>query len=247
MSKRKKETRGNKRSGAGISANMLLEMFCAMPSEAFTEIEICAALGVRGREQLRDVARALKKLIDGGAVMRGPEDKFMLNKALVENAPVGKVAMTAGGTIYVMMGEDTRDVFVQQRYSMNCLPADKVRVVITKKSKNGSKPEGIIVDVVERANKKYVGELEIKNGTAFVQADGGRIPDVYIPIRELKGAEHGQKVLIRLVDWPADARSPLGEIVDVLGDSGDNDTEMHAILAEYDLPYTYPKQVEDAA
>ncbi len=247
MSKRKKESRGKKRSGAGINANMLLEMFCAMPNEAFTEIDICTALAVRGREQQRDVSRALKKLIDGAAIVRASQDQYALNKVLIENAPKGKVDMTSNGTIYIVMEEGGRDVLVKQRYSMNCLPADVVRVVITKKSKNGSKPEGMIVSITQRANKRYVGVLEIKNGTAFVQSDTGRIPDIYIPIRELKGAKDGQKVLVRLVDWPDTMRSPLGEIVDVLGNSGDNDTEMHAILAEYDLPYVYPKEVEQAA
>lgn len=226
---------------------MLLEMFCAMPSEELSEIKICTTLGVHGREQQRDVTRAIKKLSELGHIIRTGDNKFVLNSKSLEDAPVGKVAMTASGTIFVMLGDGTKDIKVSQRHSMHALPNDLVRVMLTKKSKNDSKPEGIIVEITERANKKYVGILELKNNTAFVQADNGRIPDIYIPVRELKGAKNGQKVLIRLLDWPESMRSPLGEIVDVLGDQGDNNTEMHAILAEYDLPYSYPVAVEQAA
>ncbi|MFI3266971.1 MAG: VacB/RNase II family 3'-5' exoribonuclease, partial [Rikenellaceae bacterium] len=246
MTKKKKQQRG-KKSSSSISTNMMLDLFCSLPEEAFSEPELCHALGVRGREAQRDVARALKKLCALDLISCNPYNNYKINRSQIVNSPIGKVSTTSSGTIYVMLEDGSRDILVQQRYAMRALPQDSVHVVITKKSKNGSKPEGIIVGIAARANKKYVGILEIRNNTAFVIIDNGRIPDVYISMRELKDAKDGQKVLVRLVEWAEGMNSPLGEIVDVLGNSGDNDTEMHAILAEFDLPYSYPKEVEAAA
>lgn len=109
-------------------------------------------------------------------------------------------------------------------------------------------PEGEVIEILEHSDKKYVGVLELSDSFAFVKVDSRKFPtDVFIPLRDLKGAKDGQKVLVRVTEWPDTMKNPAGEIVDVLGTPGDNNTEMHAILAEYDLPYTYPKEVEQEA
>ena len=112
----------------------------------------------------------------------------------------------------------------------------------------GGNPEGEVVEVIERSPKKYVGVVERSDNFAFVHVDSRKMAhDIFIPERSLNGAKQGQKVLVNIVGWPDTMKSPEGEIVDVFGTPGNNNTEMHAILAEFDLPYSYPQEVEQQA
>ena len=102
--------------------------------------------------------------------------------------------------------------------------------------------------MIERSPKKYVGVVERSDNFAFVHVDSRKMAhDIFIPERSLNGAKQGQKVLVNIVGWPDTMKSPEGEIVDVFGTPGNNNTEMHAILAEFDLPYSYPQEVEQQA
>ena len=108
-------------------------------------------------------------------------------------------------------------------------------------------PEGEVVEVLERANTTFVGTVEISQFTAFLIPSRKTPFDLYIPKDKLNGAENGQKAIARILDWPENAHNPFAEIIEVLGDAGNNNTEMHAILAEFGLPYKYPEKVEQAA
>lgn len=129
----------------------------------------------------------------------------------------------------------------QAKFSRKAAPAKKQKVqvkpVIIKSNREVILPEDII-------GKNFVGVFSTNNNVAFVKVDNRILTnDIYIPLDKLKGATNGQKVIVKVVDWPDNARNPIGEIIDVLGDAGNNDTEMHAILAEFNLPYSYPDEI----
>ncbi|NJO69634.1 MAG: RNB domain-containing ribonuclease, partial [Bacteroidetes bacterium] len=105
-----------------------------------------------------------------------------------------------------------------------------------------------MIEIIERARKTFVGTIEISKNFAFLVADGKQMPyDLFIPLRSLKGAKSGEKAIARITEWPAGGKNPIGEVIEVIGFPGSNETEMHSILAEFELPYKFTEEVENAA
>ena len=160
----------------------------------------------------------------------------------------GVVDMAASGAMYVQCEELDSDVFVHQRNTRNALNGDRVEVIVTHTSRNGAK-EGEISKVLERSPRCYAGRVEIASRTmAIVVPDSRKMPvDIALSLKKYPNLKQDDKVAVRITDWRDGDRLPQGELVDVLGASGDNDAEMHAILLEYNLPYKFEEQVEKAA
>ena len=155
--------------------------------------------------------------------------------------------MTATGSIYVRVEGEEKDIFVNQRNTANALNGDRVEVVVMHRGRDG-KMEGEITRIVERSRKPYVGIAEVGAHQIFVRADSRRMPmDIYLSKRLYPDVKDGEKVVVRIADWAEGSKSPVGELIERLGMAGNNDTEMHAILAEFGLPYVYPAAVEKAA
>ena len=144
--------------------------------------------------------------------------------------------------------EDGSDsLFVAERNSLHAMNGDKVRVQIFARRKSQT-PEAEVVEILERADNRFIGILSVGKNHAFLLTDSKTLAnDIFIPKDKLQGAKDGQKVVAKITKWPEKANNPEGEIVDILGDAGDNTTEMHAILAEFGLPYRYPEKVEKEA
>ncbi len=144
-------------------------------------------------------------------------------------------------------GETNRDIWVHRRHAANVLDGDTVKVLVHKFRKD-SRPEGEIVEVVKRARTDFVGRIEIGNRHAFVVPDKRKMyHDIFVSLRDLNGAEHGEKVLVTITEWESSDKNPIGKVTKVLGKSGEHETEMHSIMAEYDLPYEFPAEVLQAA
>ena len=142
---------------------------------------------------------------------------------------------------------DDEEILVTERNSMHALNGDRVRVMISAVTR-GQEPEAIVVKIIEKKDQNFVGTLRVEKNYASVVTDSKNLAaDIVIPRSRLKGGRNGDKVVARITEWRDEEMNPRGEIVDVLGRSGDNTTEMHAILAEFGLPYHYPKNVEAAA
>ena len=142
---------------------------------------------------------------------------------------------------------EDEEILVAERNSMHALNGDKVRVVISAVTR-GQEPEAQVVDILEKKDQNFVGNLKVEKNYASVITDSRNLAaDIVIPRNRLKGGKNGDKVVAKITEWRDDEMNPRGEIIDVLGRKGDNTTEMHAILAEFGLPYTYPKTVEAAA
>ena len=144
--------------------------------------------------------------------------------------------------------EDGSDpVLISERNSAHALTDDIVRVALFAR-RRGRGREGEVVEIIKRTHSTFVGELHVEKHYAFLITESRIIPnDIFIPKDLLKGGKNGEKAVVKLLEWPMDSKNPVGKVIDILGKSGDNNTEMNAILAEYGLPYNYPIAVEQAA
>jgi ribonuclease R len=138
-------------------------------------------------------------------------------------------------------------IFVAERNSKHAMNNDRVRITFYAKRKNHT-AEGEVIEIIERAQDTFVGTLEVTKSYAFLLTENRTLAnDIFIPKDKLKGGKNGEKAVVKVTEWPDKAKNPIGEVVDILGAAGENNTEMHAILAEYGLPYVYPAAVEKAA
>ena len=163
---------------------------------------------------------------------------------------VGRVQMTREGYIFVIVENEEDDVFVKASKTGGALHGDTVRVAVTREKTDRTRKEGKVLEIVERAKKPFVGILHIVMNQAWVLMQSRTMPyDISVSVEDAvkMGAESGMKVAAVVDNWPKGALSPAGHIVDVLGLPGENDTEMHAILAEYSLPYRFEPEVSNAA
>lgn len=143
--------------------------------------------------------------------------------------------------------DGSEPIHIAERNSMHAMNNDKVKIALCATRKRRT-IEGEVIEIIERANDTFVGTLKIDKYYAFLLTESRTLAnDIFIPKDKLKGGKNGDKAVVRIIEWPEDAKNPIGQVVDVLGASGNNTTEMHAILAEYGLPYVYPQAVENAA
>lgn len=140
-----------------------------------------------------------------------------------------------------------KSILVCERNSLSALDGDRVRVTMLAR-RSGHTREAQVTEIIKRAHDSFVGELQVERGYGFLITEGRALAtDVFIPKENLKGGKTGDKAVVKIVSWPKESKSPIGKVIDILGRKGDNTTEMHAILAEYGLPYSYPQNVERAA
>ena len=243
VKKEKKSPRGDKRRKDAPA--LIAELFRSLPDKRYSVKSLMAAVGATTRDEKERVRGIVRDLAAEGVIEQVSEGKYRLSHSERETVE-GTVDMTSSGALYVIVEGMDKDIYVNASRTSHALHGDRVRVAITRKGRTGN-PEGEVVEIVERSKKNYVGVVEMSEGDAFafVRVDSRKMAtDIFVPARALHGAKGGEKVLVKITGWPDTMRSPEGEIVDVFGEPGDNNAEMHAILAEFDLPYGYPEEVE---
>ncbi len=192
-----------------------------------------------------EVQLLLFQLAERGELLEVERGKFKLKPkhAYLE----GKIDITSGGAAYLLSENDEDDVFIAPRNVKNALHGDRVKVFLYAQHK-GKRMEGEVVEILERAKTEFVGVLQAMGKYAFVVPDSQRmLVDIFIPGHLLNSAEHGQKVVATIADWPKGTKNPIGKITKVLGWPGENDAEMHSILSEYGFPTEFPERVEREA
>jgi len=244
MSKKKKpkKTQGNSLN------HRILEVFRKDPTQSFNYKQVSKRLDVKQTSKRKLIGKILYELFDKGHLIEEKPGRFKLEPSAANlQTMVGKVDMTQSGTAYIEVEGLPDDIYISEQNIGTALHGDLVEVSLIKVKRNG-KPIGKIEKVVERAMTDFVGTIEKSLKYAFLVPDSKRMPvDIFIPLSKLNGAENGEKAIARMTDWPADADSPFGEIIQVLGKPGENETEMHAILAEYGLPAKFPKEIVEEA
>jgi ribonuclease R len=155
--------------------------------------------------------------------------------------------MTRQGFGFLITDEHADDIFISSKYLRTALHNDKVKVRLFALRK-GARPEGEVVEILERSRDTFVGTIELLPAFAFLIPDNKNMPfDLFIPLQNLNGAKQGQKAVAKIVSWDPRARNPLSEVIKVLGYPGENETEINAIMAEFGLPMSFTEEVEDAA
>jgi ribonuclease R len=215
------------------------------PGKPMNYKQVSALLGIEDKAQRMLVSAILDDLRDKEIIEEPERGKFRYKHK--ESFITGVVDMISSGAAYIVSAETSEDTYVDARKTLNALHGDTVRVRIFAK-RGGRKAEGEIVEIVKRGRTEFVGTIQLSPRFAFLVPDNNKIHvDIFIPLEKLNEARDGQKAIARIVDWPLNAPNPIGEITQVLGNPGDNETEIHAILAEYGLPYEFPPEVEKAA
>jgi ribonuclease R len=160
---------------------------------------------------------------------------------------VGVFERRSNGKNMVKLAEGGDPIIVSEQNSNRAMNGDTVEVMLSAK-RRGATNEGAVVAILKTKPQTFVGVLEIQPNFAFLITDNKVLAnDIFIPKNKLKGGKSGQKAVVRITEWPERAKNPFGEVIDILGDAGDNNTEIHAILAEFGLPYKYPEAIEKAA
>ena len=181
-------------------------------------------------------------------------DDFIIEQAQMRYRLADKTSVMEGTFQRKHNGKNTflpddggEPILVAERNSMHAMDGDRVRIQMMAR-RRGHVREAQVTNILQRADKQFVGKLSVSRDFAFVLTEDRTLSnDIFIPKGQLKGGKSGDKVIAKIVEWPEGSKNPIGKIVEVLGQAGDNETEMHAILAEFGLPYTYPKAAEDAA
>ena len=238
--------KNTKKSAAFDRSSLIINLFREFPNNKFSLKHLASASGGATKEGRLRTREIITELLAQGTIEECGQEKYRLSgKERLRQE--GIVQMISTGAMYIRSEEFENDVYVSQRNSLNALDGDRVEFVITRRSHAGSL-EGEITRIVERSRKQYVGTADVSDHAIFVKMDPRRMPmDVYLSKRDNPNVQHGDKVVIRITDWALGSKSPAGELVEVLGRAGENNTEMHAILAEYGLPYHFEQKVEDAA
>ena len=223
-----------------------VETFLAnRPGQYFTLKQLFKALKYNTSSLKMLCIDVLNAMIEDDTIVRNEDGEISLNST--PQICEGVFHRTSGGRNFVDL-PDGIGISVYDEDTLHALPGDKVKVSLFAKRRSSMKLHGQVIEIVERNQKPLIGTLQITPHSAFLISNDGSLPhDILIPKEQLHGGKNGEKALVKITDWPTTARNPIGKVVEVLGPSGENETEMHAILAEFQLPYRYPKAVEDAA
>ncbi len=224
----------------------IMELLREFPNNKFSLKQLAAASGGASKEGRNETMGIISRLLREGVVEECGRSKYCLSRRELPTYE-GEAEMTSSGALYVTVEGLENDIFVRLRNTRNALDGDRVRVIVTHTDRNG-KMEGEVVEIVSRSTKNYVGVAEVNSRQIFLRPDSRRIAvDIYLSKSRYPDIRDGEKLVVRIADWPLGSKSPEGVVVERLGMAGNNDTEMHAILAEYDLPYRFESDVEEAA
>lgn len=227
-----------------IAINMM-EVFKESPYKLFNYKQLASAINVKSQTDKRNVQQVLNELVALGSVEEMDRGKYRFSSK--SKFVIGIIDKNSNGKTHLIPEDGGEKIFIADRNINRAMKNDTVKVLLYAARKN-RQPEGEVVEIIKRSRETFVGVLSIKNNVAFVIIDNRILnADIYIPMDKLNGAKDGQKVLVKMTDWTPNAKSPFGEISDVLGEVGENNTEMHAILAEFGLPYSYPEELERMA
>jgi ribonuclease R len=239
-----KKLKGKSESGFSrdVLTAQILETLTKSSEQGYNYKQIAKRLNITGSPEKQLVSDILKDLAKKGGVKEVDHGRYKVKQS--RGIITGTVDMTRMGYGFVKTDDLEDDVFISAKNLKTALHGDKVKVSLYAKRK-GARPEGEVVEIIERWRTTFVGTIEVMPNFAFLIPDNKNMPfDLFIPTSKLNGALQGQKAVARVVDWDPKSKNPVAEIINVLGYPGLNDTEIHAILAEYELPYSFTEEVE---
>ncbi len=213
--------------------------------KAFNYKQVAAAMEVNNESERFTLLETLEELKKQGFVTEKEIGKYQAKE--VKTYLTGTIDFTSQGSAFVIVSADEPDIFIPFRKSKDAMHGDLVKVNLTNKGGRG-KPEGEVVEVIKRAKTKFVGTIQINPKFAFVVPDYSKLHvDFFVPLSDIDGATQGQKVLVEMTEWKRGSENPNGKVIEVFGNAGEHETEIHAIMAEFGLPMDFAPEVEEAA
>lgn len=242
---KKKEKKAGKRMNKRELSTAILDFFHSNPGKILSLKYIFEQLRLSTHPLKMLCKEILAELIMDDYVTEAEKGQYKLNDHGVEMT--GIFQRKSNGKNSLIPDGGGEPIFIAERNSAHAMNNDKVLIAFFAK-RRGREAEGEVVEILERANDTFVGTLEVSNSYAFLVTENRTLAnDIFIPKDKLKGGKTGDKAIVKVTEWPDKAKNPIGQVIDILGKAGENNTEMHAILAEFGLPYVYPEAVEKAA
>ena len=241
-----KEKKDKKRLTKNKLADMLQSLFMRNPGKQFSFKQIFKELRLNTHPAKMQAVEMTEDMAWDDILVKTGENSYKLN--LKGQVQEGRFIRKPNGKNSFVPDDGTQPVFVAERNSLSALTGDRVRVTFMARRQKHIK-EAMVTEILERARDQFVGRLKVERDFAYLVPDGNVFANnIILPKNKLKGGKTGEKAVVKVTRWPeGDNKNIIGEVVDVLGEQGDNDVEMHSILAQYGLPYKYPKRVEEAA
>ena len=241
-----KEKNKNKRLTKNKLADMLQDLFMRYPDKQLSFKQIFKELRLVTHPAKMLAVDIMEDMAWDDILVKTGENSYKLN--LKGQVQEGRFIRKPNGKNSFVPDDGTQPVFVAERNSKSALTGDRVRVTFMARRQKHIK-EAMVTEILERARDSFVGKLRVERDFAFLVPDGNLFANnIIIPKNKLKGGKTGEKAVVKVTKWPdGDNKNIMGEVVDVLGEQGDNDVEMNSILVQYGLPYKYPKRVEEAA
>jgi len=245
MSKKKKSIYKKKNNIIKHLTENILKIFNKNSLQSFNYKQVASQLKINDAHGKQQIIQKIEELKQQGKLEQTDRGKFKISQK--ENYYTGKLDVTSRGSGYVICDDLEHDIYIPSRNLNHALHNDIVKVYVYNR-KRSDKQEGDIVEIVERKKTEYVGVLQVNKNYGFVVPDDRKMyADFFVSESKMNGAEDGDKVVVKLMDWPDNSKNPFGKITKVLGKPGDHNTEIHSILLEYDLPYEFTKEVEQDA
>ena len=224
-------------------SSKILKILSKHANKAYNYKQIAAKLELDDTKSRNEIIKELKLLASKKQIIESEPGKYLV-KAEGQDYYEGRIDMTSRRTAYFICPDLAEDVFIPTNNLNHALDGDTVKVYVYNR-RSGKRPEGEVIEVLVRKKTEFVGVIDIQKNFAFVSTANVKMyTDIFIPKDKIGTAEQGDVVVVKIEDWPAKADSPFGSVINVLGKPGEHDTEIHAILAEYGLPYDFPPEVE---
>ena len=238
--------KGGKRVGKKQVSELLQNLFQHNPNETFSFKQIFKVLKLDTHPLKMLAIDVMEEMAWDDFLLKVSDNSYKLN--LKTQVQEGIFHRKANGRNSFVPDDGGTPVFVAERNSMSAMDGDHVKVSLMARRDKHIK-EAMVIEIVKRAHDTIVGKLRVEKDIAFlVTADSTIVHDIIIPKRKLKGGKTDDKAVVKIIQWPdQDHKNIIGQVIDILGKTGENNAEMHAILAQYNLPYKYPKNVEEAA
>ena len=240
------KNKGSKRLNKKQVAEMLQTLFQQHPNEVFTLKQVFKALKLDTHPTKMLAVDVMDEMAWDDYLTKASDNSYRLN--LKTQVQEGTFIRKANGKNSFQPDDGGKPIFVSERNSMFAMNGDRVRVAMMARRERHIK-EAMVVEILSHKMDQAVGKLQVEKDYAFLVTEGNIFAnDIFIPKKKLKGGKTGDKAVVKITQWPSgESKNMVGEVIDVLGKEGDNTVEMHAILAQYGLPYKYPKNVEEAA
>lgn len=226
-------------------AELLINYFRMKPTDSFTLKQLFTGLNLTTHPLKMLCTDTVQEMLEDSFLIETEKGHYKLNDK--GQILIGTFQRKSNGKNSFIPEDGGEPIFIAERNSTHAMNNDKVKISLCAKRKR-HELEGQVIEILEHADSTFVGTLKVSKNYAFLLTETSTLAnDIFIPKDKLKGGKDGDKAVVKITEWPDYAKNPFGQVIDILGKAGDNTTEMHAILAEYGLPYTYPQAVEEAA